>query len=496
MLSKIRYPILIAFLALASFAFATDLTLDAFSKNLAEKPSMEARKAYCSEVIQTYNSPDLWRNAIEQWKQIDSSSATKWLAEMLAKEPTSAKYQYLSGRWERNLLSRAAIARRVVKAVPDADYGYRLLLSSYSSLIDGSAPAELKKEFEKWLTMDEPLLEKYPVLVTETSEESMKQLFSFYLFRGRFDDAKKLLTTARDSKQRWASVNQEAILLARQGKFYEAKKLLEEDTDKIVEAQKLSEKEREEYIVERYTGALRQVKAYDKIVDYLKSLPKYEENSMLLYMLAFYQALANLPDDAFATLEVIAQQGSMSADQVKSDEDFTSIHSDPRWEPMLKKLAEGWSRKAEDRRTAVLAEKIDRTPPTWALADSKGDTIRLADLRGNVVILDFWATWCGPCRMAMPVLDEFMKKRMPKGVKVFSINVWENDRPKATKFIKDNNYSMKLVFGSDEPAKAYGITGIPYLCVIDKEGKLRFEEKGYSDALKEKLDWWAADLLK
>lgn len=84
---------------------------------------------------------------------------------------------------------------------------------------------------------------------------------------------------------------------------------------------------------------------------------------------------------------------------------------------------------------------------------------------------------------------------MPEGVHVFSINVWEKNPKKAKLFMEENGYTMTLLYGNKAIAKAYEVKGIPYLCVIDKNGKIRFEAKGYSEGLKEELVWWVNDLM-
>lgn len=128
--------------------------------------------------------------------------------------------------------------------------------------------------------------------------------------------------------------------------------------------------------------------------------------------------------------------------------------------------------------------------PEWVLPDAEGNLIKLSDYRGQIVILDFWATWCGPCQSAMPLIDDWMKTKMPSGVKVFSINVWEQDIEAAINYMTDNKFGMKLVFGKNETVADYGVEGIPYIVVIDQEGMVRFTEIGFSPDLKQKLTKW------
>ena len=99
--------------------------------------------------------------------------------------------------------------------------------------------------------------------------------------------------------------------------------------------------------------------------------------------------------------------------------------------------------------------------------------------------------------MAMPVLDEFVDNNKNDKVEIFSINVWERkSHEEVENFLKDLGYDMTLLYGDNTLTKNYGITGIPYICAIDKDGNIRFEEKGFSESLKENLNWWIEDLIK
>ncbi len=112
-------------------------------------------------------------------------------------------------------------------------------------------------------------------------------------------------------------------------------------------------------------------------------------------------------------------------------------------------------------------------------------------------MLDFWATWCIYCKKAMPLLDEFTQEKIAdSSIRVFAIDVFEKGKNKVRQFYRDKNYKMTLLYGNDDLPSAYGFRGIPYICVIDKNGRIRYIESGYSPDLKEKLIWWTEDLLK
>jgi thiol-disulfide isomerase/thioredoxin/outer membrane lipoprotein-sorting protein len=131
--------------------------------------------------------------------------------------------------------------------------------------------------------------------------------------------------------------------------------------------------------------------------------------------------------------------------------------------------------------------KTGSLAPDWTLTDKDGKPVTLSALRGKVVLLDFWATWCGPCKMVMPVLQKLHTKYQDKGLLVIGVNSYErNGDP--VKFMKDNNYNYKLVLKGDQVAQTYKVEGIPTLYLLDKEGKIVFSQSGINQQLEAKLE--------
>lgn len=125
--------------------------------------------------------------------------------------------------------------------------------------------------------------------------------------------------------------------------------------------------------------------------------------------------------------------------------------------------------------------------PDFTLTDSNGKTVSLSDYRGKkVVILDFWATWCGPCRAAMPLIQSFYDKNK-KNVEVLSINEQESsDRVNA--FLKQTGYTYRVLLDKDGKVESsYRVYGIPTLFVVDKDGDLRHKSVGYRPDLEQQL---------
>jgi thiol-disulfide isomerase/thioredoxin len=104
-------------------------------------------------------------------------------------------------------------------------------------------------------------------------------------------------------------------------------------------------------------------------------------------------------------------------------------------------------------------------------------TVTLADFKGKVVLMDFWATWCGPCREAMPEVDKIWQRYHDKGVEVVAIS--NEKREDVLKFHQNESYKYPIYLDKDESANfAYGVEGFPTFKII-KNGKIVWESPGY-----------------
>jgi thiol-disulfide isomerase/thioredoxin len=116
--------------------------------------------------------------------------------------------------------------------------------------------------------------------------------------------------------------------------------------------------------------------------------------------------------------------------------------------------------------------------PEWTLKDAAGKVHRLSDFKGKLVLMDFWATWCGPCRLSMPEIGKIYREYGAKGVVVLGMNVWENADP--VKFMRDNGYDYTLLLKADGVAAAYQVQAIPAVYLIDGDGRIYYSKLGYS----------------
>jgi len=118
--------------------------------------------------------------------------------------------------------------------------------------------------------------------------------------------------------------------------------------------------------------------------------------------------------------------------------------------------------------------------PDFTLQDTSGKTVKLSDFRGKAVMLDFWATWCGPCRVSMPLVQEFYMRHKDQGLIVIGLNM-DDDPTDVPAFIQKYNITYPvLLAGNSAVARQYGMEGIPLFIFIDKQGQVADRFDGFS----------------
>lgn len=140
----------------------------------------------------------------------------------------------------------------------------------------------------------------------------------------------------------------------------------------------------------------------------------------------------------------------------------------------------------------MMKKLVSKDAPDFELKDVDGNSVKLADLRGKVVVLDFWATWCGPCKASFPAMQKAVNQyKDDKDVRFLFLHTWERGAGDATanakKYVTDNKYSFEVLMDLRDPstkesavAQAYKVDGIPTKVIIDPQGRIRFETSGFS----------------
>jgi thiol-disulfide isomerase/thioredoxin len=123
--------------------------------------------------------------------------------------------------------------------------------------------------------------------------------------------------------------------------------------------------------------------------------------------------------------------------------------------------------------TIVEGNRIGNLALDFQLQNLNGQSISLSGLRGKPIILNFWATWCGPCRSEMPILQQIYETWSDKGLLVLEIDLRENTTL-VQKFMSDNRLSLPTLLDTGgKVGQLYGITAIPTTYFIDKDGVIR-----------------------
>jgi cytochrome c biogenesis protein CcmG/thiol:disulfide interchange protein DsbE len=147
--------------------------------------------------------------------------------------------------------------------------------------------------------------------------------------------------------------------------------------------------------------------------------------------------------------------------------------------------SESSTRSAQDRKSA----------PEFELKDGDGKVVRLSDYKGKVVLLNFWATWCGPCKIEMPWFIEFERKYKDKGFAVVGVAMDEEGWQAVKPFLADMAVNYRVLLGSDQTAELYGgVSALPTTFLIDQEGKVASTHVGlaprdaFENGIKELLE--------
>ena len=126
--------------------------------------------------------------------------------------------------------------------------------------------------------------------------------------------------------------------------------------------------------------------------------------------------------------------------------------------------------------------EVGTAAPSFTLPDLDGRSVSLSDFSGKVVVVNFWATWCPPCRAEVPDFVRFQSKYRDRGLAFVGLSLDAGGARDVRPFVEDNNVNYTMLLGNDDIARAYGgVEGIPTSFLIDRKGRIVQRFQGYTD---------------
>jgi peroxiredoxin len=151
-------------------------------------------------------------------------------------------------------------------------------------------------------------------------------------------------------------------------------------------------------------------------------------------------------------------------------------------------------------KTAVKPAKDRRSAPDFALKDATGANVKLSDLKGKVVLLNFWATWCGPCKVEIPWFIEFQQTYKDRDFTVVGVSMDDDGWASVKPYVTEKKINYRVVIGDDKMARIYGgVESLPTTFVIDRAGKIAsthvglVAKKEYEEEIRRLLEATADD---
>jgi len=127
----------------------------------------------------------------------------------------------------------------------------------------------------------------------------------------------------------------------------------------------------------------------------------------------------------------------------------------------------------------VQAKPASGKAPDFTLHSRGGKNLRLSDYRGQIVLINFWASWCGPCRQEMPLLQDLYRRYKKLGFVILGVNV-DSDSTKARNYLRDIQVTFPILYdNSNAVSKQFSVNAMPTTVIVDRNGNMRFMHQGY-----------------
>jgi peroxiredoxin len=131
--------------------------------------------------------------------------------------------------------------------------------------------------------------------------------------------------------------------------------------------------------------------------------------------------------------------------------------------------------KAQCKPAPEKSEANRKPAPNFTLKDANGNSVSLSDYKGKVVLLNFWATWCGPCQLEIPWFQQFQQQYKSRGFEVLGVSMDDDGWQAVKPYLTEHKINYRIVLGNDSVAQLYGgLDALPTTFILDREGRIAY----------------------
>ncbi|MDZ4183157.1 MAG: TlpA disulfide reductase family protein [Candidatus Cloacimonadaceae bacterium] len=469
---------------------------DEFKQKMMGTETEAQALALIKEYLPRLNTLDDLRTLQNFWMRLDANACREWFEQKHLAMPESPEFHYLHLRNHEDNAVQLSGSRALIEMAPDFYWAYRLFYSTYAQIMVNEAEkiamtGDLERNRVSDLLLMQDGLRRFP-----GDDYASLALFHHYNHYKDYARAESYLIQMREIGALEANFNLVLQFVKETKRVRAFEEIFPRMLSAAVSSRKIpaadSSRAYNNYLLFVYQSA----GMWDELESWLNANPEYQTSDSTILIRIELAIVRQRYDAAMDLITKALASNSVTLAELLSEERYSPLRQRSQWETFVQTARANEDKAIAQRRVDALAKRISKPSPDWELPDVNGKLVKLSELKGKPLLLYFWATWCTPCRTDMPLIQKWMSTFPMEGINVFAINVWENDPGATNAFMRENRLTMPLLFGNNALMSELGLSGIPYVCAIDKKGNIAFEESGFGDFMSEKLTIWMEELLK